>query len=544
MNRPPWPVLAGLLLVLAATALRIQAALRPGLWGDEIFSLAMATGHSLEHPAADADSSLGDFVEPRDAGSPSVLRRFAEQDHPAAGTRRVLRAVLLSDTSPPLYYLLLNPWTRAFGTGDAALRLFSVWWAMLSLPLLWALGRELGRPRAGWTACLLFSFSPVAIYYSVEGRMYSLVWFLALCLMWSTVRLSRAHGRPAVSGLWLLAGVTGLLTHYFFAFVWLACLGWLWLRARPRKYRSVGALAAITLAAVLPWYVQVPASLARWRVSGHWLDGDLSWPRALGQPLVLAWGLLSGGSDLGGWQWANAVTGTLLLLLGIWLTWRGRARRMISSHRLLLWGCVAAACFGPLAFDVLRHTTTVYVPRYVLAALPAAMLLAGLALSQLPPAMHLAALSAILLAWLPGARANLATVPRPWEPYRVVDADLEAWARPGDLVLVHSIPSGVIGVARYLGRDIPLASWVPQLGIRDLPADLERLLAGRRRVALVKIHYAGAAAPAESWLRTHALLLKQAGFPLSSAEILYFAPSEGDAFPCAPPNPCGEVAPR
>jgi len=547
MNRPPWPVLVVLLLVLAATALRIQAALRPGLWGDEIFSLAMAAGHSLEHPAAEADSSLGDFVEPRDAHPPSVLRRFAEQDHPAAGIRRVLRAVLLSDTSPPLYYLLLNLWTRAFGTSDAALRLFSVWWAMLSLPLLWALGRELGRPRAAWTACLLFSFSPVAIYYSVEGRMYSLVWFLALCLMWSTVRLSRSDGRPAVSGPWMLAGAAGLLTHYFFAFLWLACLAWLWLRARPRKHGLVGALATVTLAAVLPWYVEVPTSLARWRVSGHWLDGDLSWPGALRQPLVLARSLVSGASYLGGWQPADSVTGALLLLLVIWLAWRGRVRRLFASRLLLLWAGVVAACLGPLAFDVLRHTTTVTVPRYALAALPAAMLLIALALSLLPPKAHAAALSVILLAWLPGSRANLSTVSRPWEPYRALDADLESWARPGDLVLAHSIPSGVIGIARYLREDIPLASWVPQLGTRAMPVDLERLLAGSCRIALVKIHDVGAPAPAEPWLQAHARLLGRAAFRSSKAEILYFAPAEGDAF-TAPPSlslpSCSSTWPR
>ncbi len=548
MKRPPWFPLVVLLLVCAATALRVEAAFRPGLWGDEIFSLAMATGHSLEHPAADADSSLGDFVEPRDAVPPAVLRRYAEREQPPAGIRRVLRAVLLSDTSPPLYYLLLNLWTRAFGTGDAALRLFSVWWAVLALPLLWALGRETGRPTTAWTACLLFGFSPVAIYYSVEGRMYSLVWCLTLCLAWSTLRLSRRDHRPAVGGLWVLAGAAGLLTHYFFAFVWLACLAWLWLRARPPRHGLAAALAAVTLSAVLPCYLEVPASLARWRVSGHWLDGDLSWPRALGQPFVLAWGLLSGSSNLGGWRWANAVTGAVLLLLAIWIAREGRVRRLFSSRHLLLWGCIAAACFGPLGFDVLRHTTTVNVPRYVLAALPVAMLLVALGLSQLPRAIHLVALSGILLAWLPGARANLVTVPRPWEPYPGLDADLEAWARPGDLVLVHSLPSGVVGVARYLRHDIPVASWVPQLGIRHIPADLERLLAGRRRVALVKVHYAGAAAPAEPWLATHARLLGKAEFPLSSAEIRYFAPSEGDAFPCPPsaaiPSACSSTSPK
>ena len=45
--------------VFALTALlRIGVAGQSGLWGDEIFSLAMATGHSLEHPAAAANTTL------------------------------------------------------------------------------------------------------------------------------------------------------------------------------------------------------------------------------------------------------------------------------------------------------------------------------------------------------------------------------------------------------------------------------------------------------------------------------------------------------
>src|SRR5215216_3967520 len=137
MNRPIWPVLLMLVLLLAGIGLRVAAAVRPGLWGDEVFSLAMASGHSLEHPASSAQPSLGDFVEPRQAQPPQVFRRYAEHDEPPAGAGRVLRAVLLSDTSPPLYYLLLNGWTRLFGTSDAALRLFSVWCGVLMLPLLW-----------------------------------------------------------------------------------------------------------------------------------------------------------------------------------------------------------------------------------------------------------------------------------------------------------------------------------------------------------------------------------------------------------------------
>ena len=54
-------------LLIIATALRIYLAGRSGLRPDELFSLAMATGHSLEHPAAVADPKLGDFAEPNQA---------------------------------------------------------------------------------------------------------------------------------------------------------------------------------------------------------------------------------------------------------------------------------------------------------------------------------------------------------------------------------------------------------------------------------------------------------------------------------------------
>ena len=270
----------------------------------------------------DADPALGDYVQSPEARTPEHFRRYAEQDPRPAGPGRVVRAVLLSDTSPPLYYLLLNLWIRVFGTGDAALRLFSVWWAVLSLPLLWLVGRHIGGDRTAWSACLLFACSPVAFSYSVEGRMYSLLWCLGLALAWSTIRLADGDRRwPAA--LWVLAGVAGLLTHYFFAFVWLACLAWLWIEAGPALRRRVAALAGATLLAVLPWYLQVPASLARWRVSGDWLNGELAWPRALVRPLRWPEPCSPAPPILGGWRWADRIAAVLLLALVVWLVRQG-----------------------------------------------------------------------------------------------------------------------------------------------------------------------------------------------------------------------------
>lgn len=47
-----------LLLIAVAVLLRLSLADERALEVDDVFSLAMATGHSLEHPAAEADPTL------------------------------------------------------------------------------------------------------------------------------------------------------------------------------------------------------------------------------------------------------------------------------------------------------------------------------------------------------------------------------------------------------------------------------------------------------------------------------------------------------
>ena len=530
MNRPTGPVLLMLALVLSGIGLRVAAAVRPGLWADEIFSLCMATGHSLEHPAASAQPALGDFVEPREVQLPHEFQRYAEHDDPPAGVRRVLRAVFLSDTSPPLYYLLLNGWTRLFGASDAALRLFSVGCGVLTLAMLWILGREVGPPRLAWSACLLFSFSQVAIYNSSEGRMYALVWVFATGLAWLSMRWSQRPGDLPTALAWVIAGAAGLLTHYFFAFVWLACVVWLGFMAQRRTRTRLAVLSAVTLLLVLPWYSAVPASLRAWRITAGWLNGSLEWPGAIGRPFTLAASLLSGTSTLGGWRWADYFALGLFAAVAAWIVWRSAVHRLLGRRSRLLWLWLAASCFGPLVFDLLLHTTTSSLDRYVLPALPAAMLLAGLLLSRLPRTVHAVALSALLLAWLPGAVALIRGDSRPWQPYRRIGARLASWAQPGDVVVVHSIPSGLVGVTRYLKRDLRVGAWVEWLGRRQVPADLQLLLAGQRRLVLVKVAYMYRPSTAEVWLRANARLVRRDRFANSGAEVLYFEPAGGSTF--------------
>ncbi|NIM07449.1 MAG: hypothetical protein GTN65_17985, partial [Armatimonadetes bacterium] len=212
----------------------------------------------------------------------------------------MIRAVLLSDTNPPLYYLLLCLWTWLTGTSDADLRLFSTLWALACFPFLWSLARKVGDTATSWTVLVLFAFSPPALYYSAEGRMYSLVWLLALGLVWSTFALADRGVRRHLVLLWILSAAAGLLTHYFFAFVWLACLTWLSLHPGKMSRIQVAVMLALTGLVVVPWYLQLPESLSRWRVTGGWLDHPLTWKQALTSPFHLAWSLLSGFGIWGG----------------------------------------------------------------------------------------------------------------------------------------------------------------------------------------------------------------------------------------------------
>jgi hypothetical protein len=519
---------AAILLVIGLAALaRIALADRQTLSVDEVFSLAMATGHSLEHPAAVADVRQGDWVELPSAVPAEHYRRYLEHEDPPAGIGRVIRSVRLSDTSPPLYYVLLHVWTRAFGTGDAALRLLSTVWALSLFPLLIYLARRVGGQPAVLPACILFAVSPTALAYSTEGRMYALVWFLTAALMVLTLEVAR-HGRRGTLLLWIVTGAAGLLTHYFFLFVWFACVAWLAIdRARWRRPALWTAVLATGLI-VVPWYATVPDSLGQWRVTSGWLDGTPEPRKAVMAPLKLAWGLMSGHGDwdrAGRGRWlVTAVLVVAAISFGkrVWQRW-------LSRRRGLLWLCLLGACLGLVAFDGARGTHAALIPRYALAGLPAALALTAMGLGRVRPVLRAGLLALIVIAALPADRALFTKPSRYAHTFRQIAADLRAAGPSGDVVaLVHSIPSGVLGVSRYADQQTRIASWVGQLRQRQVPDSVHTLTAGYATVVFIRIHPVGEPAPQEEWLRANATVAGEVRH--ERAHLVMFRPSAGARF--------------
>src|SRR5947209_6127150 len=137
---PPWVSAGALLVVLIAISAFIRTRYLGGqFWMDEAITTGIAS-HSL-------------------SAIPGLLRH---------------------DGSPPLFYLLLHFWIRAFGSSEAATHSLPLLLGLLTIPVgMWAGWSLFGR-RAGIMAATLFAFSTWLTEYAQETRMYELMGLLGI----------------------------------------------------------------------------------------------------------------------------------------------------------------------------------------------------------------------------------------------------------------------------------------------------------------------------------------------------------------------------
>jgi len=157
--------------------------------------------------------------------------------------------------TPPLYYLLMAPWSARVPPTEWWLRLPSVACDLAAILLLAALvRRELGeRPAlvaAGWWA-----LSPFAVRYAQEARMYPLA--AALVVACALAARGVAIGRRPWPWAALLAAAAtaSAYTHYYTLTVLAALLPAWWPELRRRRERWAPAATAAGVAALLylPW---------------------------------------------------------------------------------------------------------------------------------------------------------------------------------------------------------------------------------------------------------------------------------------------------
>ena len=88
---------------------------------------------------------------------------------------------------------MLAAWRAGFGDSEAALRGLSAVLGALTVPVLYALGRELFGRRVALLAAGLLALSPIHLYYSQEARQYVPVLWLGALAAWLFTRALRAN---------------------------------------------------------------------------------------------------------------------------------------------------------------------------------------------------------------------------------------------------------------------------------------------------------------------------------------------------------------
>lgn len=322
----------------------------------------------------------------------------------------------------PLDYYLLHGWVM-LGRQEGWVRLPAVCWGVLSIALVYSLGRRLFNQRVGLLAGLLLSFAPFAVRYSREVRPYALllcftlIAFLGLWQVYQTGRLRY----------WLLTGL-GLsgaaLSHYFALFL-LAPMGlWVaahWLRHLNRLiyWRHTACFALIGLVLTL-LVIAHGRLLVLYSVSYQYGQALLQPTqltrsaiekpnRGAGPPLSLEFITASGLAPLGGESRAGQVILWGLFSLAVIAVGGQRLvgslnsahpQKQISKEQravwlLLSWLILPAA----LIYLFLLHRGTFFAGRYILYVLPAFFLLVAAGLNYLTPAIN----SLILRLWPPEA---------------------------------------------------------------------------------------------------------------------------------------------
>jgi len=121
---------------------------------------------------------------------------------------------LVLEPTPPLYYGLLALWTSLAGDSEAGLRSLSVIASLLTIFVVWRVGRELFTDRRhGWLAALIFALAPTSIYYAQEARTYALVGLSLAAAMWGQARFLRADASVKALAGYVVAAALALYFH-------------------------------------------------------------------------------------------------------------------------------------------------------------------------------------------------------------------------------------------------------------------------------------------------------------------------------------------
>lgn len=300
------------------------------------------------------------------------------------------------DIQPPLYYYVVALWGRVAGWSEWSLRYPSVFFGVLTVPLLAVVTIALTRRRvAGLLAASLAAFHPLLLYYSQEARMYSMLTALGVLLGYLVVQGEATTRRRGLYWtLYVLVATAAVYTHYFAFFLLLALAiayltDQLFLLPRIRtssipvdeeadlpstlSRRPILDFVIANLVVLLLYVPWITALLTRFSLDSSYWEGEFKLQEAIRH---IAISFISGETVLEREAVNLLLPYGLLTFISVVSLLLRRAVQPRTILYALLWLLLPIAAILLLAF-----VTPKFNPRYVMISLPGLLLLwsAGLA---------------------------------------------------------------------------------------------------------------------------------------------------------------------
>lgn len=223
------------LVLLLASAIRLNQLDTRSLWEDEGWTLVLAEGPTIS----------------------DIVQRMAVDQH------------------PPLYFLLIHLWRDAAGNTEFALRMLSVLTGIIAVASIYQLGRQLFNPMTGLMAAFFLALSDHHIDLSQDVRHYAQLTTLIILSTWYYFRLvqSPKPSRATRFG-YVLTSAVLLYSHYLGGFVLICQALHLIITVRPLKrlwwvFVHFGAVCAT----FLPWLpIVIRQNQVRWETPLYYLN--------------------------------------------------------------------------------------------------------------------------------------------------------------------------------------------------------------------------------------------------------------------------------
>jgi mannosyltransferase len=277
-----------------------------------------------------------------------------------ASLAATLRAVVHTENSPPLWYLIEWADARLLGDGEVALRLPSALAGIATVPVAWAIGRELSDGRAAIVCAAVVAVNPLFVWYSQEARVYGLFVFTAALALLCFLRALR-EPTPRRVAAFAVTGALALLTHYFAVFLLAPMALWLLWDRRTRRAAlpAIGVLVLVGLALTplisaqgghgTQWIGRWPLSERLQAIPQYYLTGYTGSSLGHGIELLVALAILAG------------------VALGLWrMTGPGRPRSPTRGVSIAL---TIAACGVLLPIVLVALGADYLAPRNLVAAM-------------------------------------------------------------------------------------------------------------------------------------------------------------------------------